>query len=73
VTVQEQPLCHCGLPLHYVNPASRLAVEKLVESFGEFQKIAVPGLGTWMVQRHYIALHGLHAQDLPTLGFEKVD
>lgn len=65
-------MCHCGNPLHYSNPATQAAVEKLVRDLGEFQQVTIPGQGTWLVQRHYIALHGIKAAELADLGFQKV-
>jgi hypothetical protein len=27
----------------------------------------------WRVQRHYVALHGITAKDLPNLGFPEIE
>jgi hypothetical protein len=62
--------CHCGRPLHYTNPASQAAVTRLVELFGARQPVRGPDGRIWLVPRHYIALHGLKADELHTLGFE---
>lgn len=64
-------LCHCGQPLHYSNPDIQRYVEKLSAENGEFVDVQV-GNQTWRVQRHYIALHGLRAADIHTLGFKLV-
>lgn len=64
--------CACGQPLHYPDPAIREKVEQIVENLGPFVHVTTPE-GTWRVQRHYIALHGLKAEELPSLGlFKKV-
>lgn len=65
-------LCHCGQPLHYTDPEVEREVRRMVADLGEFTTITVEGLGSWRVQRHYIALHGVIGHELPTLGFEPV-
>jgi hypothetical protein len=64
-------MCHCGEPLHYLDKVNERTVLELVAEKGEFVDVTTPE-GTWRVQRHYIALHGLRAWELPTLGFEQV-
>jgi hypothetical protein len=64
-------LCHCGQPLHYTDPKVETYVRKVIEEQGEYLDITTPE-GTYRVQRHFIALHGIKSRDLPTLGFEKV-
>jgi len=64
-------LCHCGKPLHYSDPDLRRIVERLIEAKGTHQPVTV-GRRTWLVSRHYIALHGIKAVELPFLGFEEV-
>lgn len=66
-----EEFCACGLYLHYSAPAIRLAVEEIIKLRGTHLRVTTPG-GTFLVQRHYIALHGLRAEELPTLGFERV-
>jgi hypothetical protein len=64
--------CHCGSPLHYTDPAAALVTEALIRLAGsDFVRVTCGGR-TWLVQRHYIALHGLKALELPFLGFEEV-
>ena len=63
--------CHCGQPLHYNDPVSQKLVDDMVTSLGEYVNITV-GQRTFAVQRHYIALHGLVAAEIPNLGFEEV-
>lgn len=55
--------CACGRPLHYPSPSSERMVRQLIARAGENVTVMVDGR-RWRVQRHYIALHGLHAQDL---------
>lgn len=62
--------CHCGKSLHYTDPQAQADVEKLIEISGEFVKICLNGK-CWKVPRHYVALHGIKAQELSTLGFEE--
>lgn len=59
--------CACGKPLHYSDPKIQAWMEDLVADLGEYVKIRrLDGGRAWMVQRHYIALHGVRAQDLGT-------
>ena len=69
--MSEQIMCACGRPLHYNSPEIRQVVEEIIEEMGEEVKVVV-GNRSWMVPRHYIALHGLKAQELPTSGFPEV-
>jgi hypothetical protein len=64
-------LCACGRPLHYTSPITQHYVEKMIATLGSHVPVTVQGR-TWLVQRHYVALHGLKAVDLPNLGFEEV-
>jgi len=64
-------MCACGRPLHYENDESRQFMERLVAESGEHIKVTREHR-SWMVPRHYIALHGLAAEELPFLGFEEV-
>lgn len=68
---QNKP-CPCGRELHYSNPETERQVRQLVARLGRYQKITVAGLGTYMVDRHYIALHGVKGEDIPLLGFERI-
>lgn len=57
--------CPCGRPLHYKDPAVQAMVEQFIHSLGEHVPINVEGdPRTFLVSRHYIALHGFTAQDL---------
>lgn len=64
-------MCPCGQPLHYSSTENQAAVERLIAELGDRIRVSVGGR-TWLVPRHYIALHGLKARELPTLGFEEV-
>ena len=64
-------LCHCGRPLHYSSPGIQSDIEELVAAFGEHITVQL-GRRKWLVPRHYIALHGLRAKDLPDLGFQEI-
>lgn len=65
--------CACGRELHYTDKANQLMVQKLVDQLGENVKVIYTGNGkTYLVQRHFIALHGLKGADLPKLGFKEI-
>ena len=63
--------CHCSRPLHYSNPNVQVLVEELIRLKGPYLRVSL-GERTWLVQRHFLALHGLKAQELPSLGFREV-
>jgi hypothetical protein len=67
----EFELCHCGKPLHYLNPKIEALVRAMVQELGPTVPVVVDD-HTWLVPRHFIALHGLKAQALPTLGFQEL-
>jgi hypothetical protein len=64
-------LCACGRPLHYSDPKVREMIEQIISENGERIKVTRESR-SWMVPRHYIALHGLNSEELPFLGFEEV-
>lgn len=64
--------CACGLPLHYTDEKTKRFMEQLVREQGEFIPITIAGGKTYFVQRHYIGLHGIKAEELPSLGFPEV-
>lgn len=53
-----EELCACGRPLHYTSDDVRGAVEALISLLGPNIRVVVAGR-TYLVPRHYIALHGL--------------
>ena len=60
--------CACGLPLHYGSPRLRELVQVLIDRAGSpYVPVSYQGR-TWMVQRHYIALHGLKSHELQELA-----
>jgi hypothetical protein len=61
-------MCPCGLPLHYSNPYIKAQIDNLIRVAGETMPVSVEGKGTYIVSRHYIALHGLRAQDVDDLA-----
>lgn len=68
-------LCACGQPLHYTDPNVQFFIEKLCEMYGERIKVSCMGR-SWMVPRHYLALHYVRGEELGTPAlpeFEEVD
>jgi hypothetical protein len=57
--------------LHYTDPKVEYLIRAMVEELGPEVPVQVDDRA-WLVPRHYIALHGLRAQELPTLGFREV-
>lgn len=64
--------CHCGLPLHYSDENTKKQVERLIEKKGWYLPVTV-GNKSYLVPRHYIALHGLNAITLDSLGFDQLN
>lgn len=60
-------LCPCGKPLHYTVPSIERMVRELVRMCGETVDVICDNV-TYQVPRHYIALHGIKAQELPKLA-----
>ena len=58
--------CACGLPLHYSDKAKEVEITKLSDELGEWMPVQV-GHERYMVQRHYIALHGLKGNQIQSL------
>ena len=63
--------CACGKPLHYINKSIEEIVKRYAKELGEMVEITAPS-GTFLVQRHYIALHGIEAKDLDRLATDGV-
>lgn len=61
------PMCPCGRPLHYNDPQRLKYMEDQVKKLGELILVSTGGKG-YLIPRHYIALHGIRAQDLPELA-----
>lgn len=68
-------MCACGKPLHYQDRDKRVIVEEMISRLGKETRVSV-GNRTWLVPRHFIALHGLIAEELPELakkhGFKEI-
>lgn len=65
--------CACGKELHYNSSIAKDTVQGLVDRLGEDVKVTVADK-SYMVQRHYIALHGLvgsKLEELVQLGIVK--
>lgn len=63
--------CACGQELHYTDEGVAAQMDEIVAHVGEFVTVRTSE-GRWNVQRHYIALHGLNAADLPGSQFERI-
>lgn len=63
----EPDRCACGRPLHYSSPTRQKVVDDLVRRLGRTIRVVAPS-GAYQVDRHYIALHGLKAAELPDLA-----
>jgi hypothetical protein len=63
--------CACGRPLHYINIDVEEIVKRYSKKLGELVEITTAN-GTFLVQRHYIALHGINAKDLDKLAIDGV-
>jgi hypothetical protein len=72
VIVSDPVRCHCGQLLHYSSSAIQRQVEELNARAGNSDMVVTINRRSWRVQRHYIALHGIKAVDLPTLGFLEI-
>jgi len=70
--MMSEDLCACGQPLHYPTPEIRAMVERMIALVGSrYVPVLVDGRA-WYVDRHYIALHGLIAAEIPTLHFTEL-
>lgn len=67
--VDDEERCGCGRPLHYTDPQVERMMRRQVARKGPNILVEVEGdnYGIW-VPRHYIALHGLKAQELVFLA-----
>jgi len=54
------------MPLHYSDAGLARYMMGLSEERGENIRVCRADGRAWMVQRHYIALHGLRSEDLGT-------
>jgi hypothetical protein len=72
MTTSSNDRCWCGNSLHYKDKEFEQEVRHIVERFGEYIVIEQNG-HKYLVQRHYIALHGIPSKDLSKIGFQEVD
>jgi hypothetical protein len=59
--------CACGKPLHYQNHELEGLIERMSARFGPEVVVEI-GDKSYLVQRHYIALHGLKAKEAESLA-----
>lgn len=60
-------LCSCGRPLHYTSPTIEAVMRDYVRDLGPTIPVEVVE-GTFLVPRHYVALHGIKAEDVAQLA-----
>ena len=65
------PMCACGKPLHYQSKIIEKMAQKLVDELGENVTVTY-GARSWLVPRHYIALHGIDPEQIRERGFPEV-
>lgn len=65
-------MCACGRVLHYNSPDAEAAMRRIITLTGEEFANVHCGGKSWRVQKHYIALHGLKAQELDMLAAMRV-
>lgn len=63
-----EELCRCGQPLHYPAPALGQLVERAIAFARSLTVRVTSPTGTYELSRHYLALHGLKAWELPELA-----
>jgi hypothetical protein len=65
-------MCACGRPLHYTDVWLWRVTEEFVAKTGMTHIPVRIERRTWMVQRHFINLHGLQGWTLPHQGWQEV-
>lgn len=65
--INDAEMCACGKPLHYTDRQKRQYVDEMVARHGPTVKVTC-GTRSWLVPRHFIALHGLISEELPSLA-----
>jgi hypothetical protein len=63
--------CACGEPLHYTDWRQRTAVERQIAELGPDVSVRVSNR-SWIVPRHYLALHNVRASELAKLRFPEI-
>jgi hypothetical protein len=71
---EQEEKCACGKPLHYTDPTVRKVMDQLVKNLGPTIRVTIVDPKTkepktYLVQRHFIALHGLNGWEVAGLGF----
>jgi len=57
--------CACGQPLHYTDSNLQRLVIEIINNLGPDIKVTLmDGSRSWMIPRHFIALHGLKGQEI---------
>jgi hypothetical protein len=65
--------CPCGKKLHYSSLSLQKIMEEMCTENGEFIRVTVIETGkTYLVSRHFIALHGIAGSEMDSYGFEEV-
>ena len=64
--------CHCGRLLHYSDAGIRAYVEDMIARLGPTVPVKNAAGRSFLVPRHFIALHGLKEAELATLGFPEL-
>jgi ribosomal protein S27AE len=70
--MEKETMCACGRPLHYNDKIVQEMTQLLVNELGENVRVSF-GERTWIVQRHFIALHGINRKLCLEYGFPEVD
>lgn len=60
-------VCPCGKLLHYPDLQLESFVQQAIERLGPTTPVSTAA-GTWLVPRHFHALHGVTAAELPRLA-----
>lgn len=63
----DEQMCPCGRPLHYSSEQLREEVQTVVDVMGPDIVVETPA-GRYLIPRHFIALHGLKAAQVPDLA-----
>jgi len=61
-------MCACGQLLHYKTPEREYMMCKIVRELGALIPFWIGAEEGYMVPRHYVALHGVKASELPELA-----
>jgi hypothetical protein len=71
---ENEERCHCGRLLHYNSPMVERLMRKLVDEYGRYATMVHADSGrTFLVDKHFIALHGITGAELLTGGFREIE